>query len=511
MMLDLALPALLPMGTGLHEQSSAWMRALSHVAAPVAVTALWQGLVVACALAIAFRLAPRIAATQRFAAWAAGFIAVAALPFVPLLWHADGAQVGGATMTATTHGAWLQLDMRWSMAIAVVWGLASLVRAADLAVHTVRLRRLWKDAVPVALPICIDGANGRMGLRRQVQICSTAELDRPSVIGFFAPRILVPGWLLERLTPAELEQVVLHEAEHLRRGDDWSNLLQKLCLVLFPLNPALWWMERRLCQEREMACDEAVVRRTRAPRAYAACLASLAERGLARRAEALTLGAWQRRLELVDRVHRILARGPRLNPVAAGGFLAFVGCGLVFASVELARAPQLVAFVPEQRVEVARAARQAETGTQEAAHARSVPAALRHHEEGSATRAVAALAVEPPSREEAVRGRTAPVPLHGATHAVAVRATTPETRPRPIAQGPYMVVTAWEQVEIVSAATAQVRSDYDTVVNAEGQVLQQPMEQFTVTKLIFRVVPRAQVQTPAAQPAARNGWLVLQL
>ncbi|MGA8041881.1 MAG: hypothetical protein WCA37_03675, partial [Terracidiphilus sp.] len=169
------------------------------------------------------------------------------------------------------------------------------------------------------------------------------------------------------------------------------------------------------------------------------------------------------------------------------------------------------AFVPEQRVELARAARRAETGAQEAAHARSIPAALRHHEEGSAARAVAALAVEPQSQESAVRGRTAHVALHGATHAVAVRATTPETRPRPIAQGPYMVVTAWEQVEIVSAATAQVRSDYDAVVNPEGQVLQQPMEQFTVTKLIFRVVPRAQVQTPAAQPAARDGWLVLQL
>ncbi len=52
---------------------------------------------------------------------------------------------------------------------------------------------------------------------------------------------------------------------------------------LFPLNPALAWMERRLCREREMACDEGVVRSTQAPRAYAACLASLAERRLERR------------------------------------------------------------------------------------------------------------------------------------------------------------------------------------------------------------------------------------
>ena len=55
-----------------------------------------------------------------------------------------------------------------------------------------------------------------------------------------------------------------------------------------------------------MACDDGVIRVTRAPRAYAACLASLAERGLQRRAEALSLGAWQRRPELVHRVHSIL-------------------------------------------------------------------------------------------------------------------------------------------------------------------------------------------------------------
>ena len=134
------------------------------------------------------------------------------------------------------------------------------------------------------------------------------------MIGFLAPRILIPEWLFARLTPGELEQVVLHEAEHLRRRDDWTNLLQKLSLVLFPLNPALAWMERRLCREREMACDEGVVRRTQAPRAYAACLTSLAERGLQRRVQALSLGAFERRPELVHRVHSILRRRQALHP-----------------------------------------------------------------------------------------------------------------------------------------------------------------------------------------------------
>ena len=137
----------------------------------------------------------------------------------------------------------------------------------------------------------------------------------------------------------------MHEAEHLRRRDDWINLAQKLCLVIFPLNPALVWMERRLCHEREMACDEGVVRRTQAPRAYAACLAGLAERGLKRRAAVLSLGAWQRRPELVERVHRLCGAAR----VASSGSAGAAGRGWLRLVVGVGRVgalPQLVAFVP---------------------------------------------------------------------------------------------------------------------------------------------------------------------
>ena len=59
----------------------------------------------------------------------------------------------------------------------------------------------------------------------------------------------------------------MHEMEHLRRGDDWTNLLQKAGLVFFPLNPASFWVERRLCAERELACDDCVLRSSGARKA----------------------------------------------------------------------------------------------------------------------------------------------------------------------------------------------------------------------------------------------------
>ena len=486
---------------------------VARFAAPVAVTALWQGVAVAGALALVFRVSPRVPASHRFAAWAAGFIAVAALPLAPQFLHTAGSGEGsGVTAAGAIHQPWLQLDLRWSVAIAALWAAFSLMRAVDLLAHTARVRRLWKQAMPVTLPSPISGKDEWFGLRRSIQICSTADLDRPSVIGFFAPRILLPGWLLERLTSAELEQVVMHEAEHLRRGDDWTNLLQKLCLVLFPLNPALWWMERQLCREREMACDEGVVRQTRAPRAYAACLASLAERGLARRAEALSLGAWQRRPELVNRVHRILARRPTLSPLATGAFLAVVGCGLVAGSAELAQCPQLVAFVPTQS-KAAPLLPKAETYAQgRAAASAAPPLELQQRAAMHRNRAAAEVAMESRRNSEAQAERVTPLQEEGPTRAEATRAVMPDRRQaRAAEQGQAMILTAWEQMEIVQIPVAQQPAGGDVVMPDEGRGTAQPVQQFTVTRLIFRVVPRQQVQRLAGPPVAREGWLVLQL
>ena len=332
--------------------SSTWS-VFSRPAAALALNAVWQGAAVALGLALCLHLAPRSPARHRFAMWAAGFgvlVALQVLPVIPLsipvhlqTIYTSVAPIGVA---ASASHPWLQLSAAWSLVIAALWLAASLYRAADLALHSLHLRKLWMTAVPVDIdPASLPRTGARLS-RSTIQICTTSELERPSVIGFFAPRILIPRWLFLRLTPGELDQIVLHETEHLRRRDDWTNLLQKLCLVLFPLNPGMAWIERRMCGEREMACDDGVIRVTRAPRAYAACLASLAERGLERRAGMLSLGVWHARPELVRRVHSILRRKHALSPFAARAVLGAVGCVLVAGATALARCPRLVAFAP---------------------------------------------------------------------------------------------------------------------------------------------------------------------
>src|SRR5450432_1451515 len=286
----------------MHPETLDWLQQLAQQAANALVAGVWQGLLVAGGMALCLRLTPRSSAAARFTLWGATFLVLALLPLAHL--PHPGQSIGEAPASTPR----LQLDARWSFAIAAVWVASSLFRACRLAHSGFKLRALWKNAAPVDTSALRHSLliNGLRPLRRGVQLCISEGLDRPSVIGFFSPRILIPSWLWEGLTPAELEQIVLHEGEHLRRGDDWFNLLQKAGLVLFPLNPVLVWIERRLCFERELACDDGVINATRSPRAYATCLTTLAERSLDRRAMALTLGAWEGRSTLARRVHRIL-------------------------------------------------------------------------------------------------------------------------------------------------------------------------------------------------------------
>ncbi len=555
-------------------RTAAIFAGFARSAAPAAVDALWQGALVAVALVLCLRLLPRVSATHRFAIWASAFAAVAALPFLPGLIRGWSMGLGGiaavqsSALPSVTVKPWLQLDSRWALVVAALWLAASLVRGADLVFHSHRLRNLWENAVPIQLePHLRLLLAAAFPARRPIEVCTTHELDRPSVIGFFAPRILIPDWLLERLTPGELEHVVLHEVEHLRRRDDWTNLLQKFFLVLFPLNPALAWMERRLCREREMACDEGVVHRTQAPRAYAACLTSLAERSLKRRTQMLSLGAFERRPELVHRVHSILWRGRVLHPIAARAWIGAVGCGLVLGAVEMARCPQMVGFVPAT----------ANSATHNIASASATPTApaivhtasspVRQTESASASevfpaasemkplsrfRAVETKAImaprrsrneseagpmiaasERPSPEHSFRAieRNAPgLEVSGGAHQVLLKAQTPSSVAAAATPGPRMILlTEWEQVETLPRKNRQM-ADYDTGAgdpqqnpDALNQQAEQPASQITVTRVILTVYPvnpalkvkkRATAVSNFGESAAvpfDGGWLVFEL
>ena len=298
---------------------------LSALAANALATSILQGLLLVTAIAVCLRLLPRIPAAARSIIWTVVFALVLALPLLP------------AHHTAAP-GA-VAINVKWSMALLAVWFTLSLVRATQLVLSALALRRLALTATPVPNPASA------------VTLCTSPLVDRPSVVGFFSRRILLPPALYASLSPAELQHVLLHETEHLRRRDDWTNLLQKLALVAVPLNPVLLWVERRLCLERELACDDRVLSATGAPKAYATCLTHLAEHSLLHRSLTLALGFFERQSELTRRVHRILfAPTPAISSRYTTAATATLLVALAGGSLTLTHIPQFIHFaVPTRR------------------------------------------------------------------------------------------------------------------------------------------------------------------
>jgi TonB family protein len=147
-------------------------------------------------------------------------------------------------------------------AIAVCWALASAgltIRFARAARRMQRRRAEWRPAV-------VDGQG--------VLVSSDAG---PAVIGFRAPVVVIPEWVLAMDAP--LRALVLrHEREHLEGGDPRLLLGAVAVATLAPWNLVLWFQLHRLRSAMELDCDQRVLRAHPDARRYGSLLLAVAQR-----------------------------------------------------------------------------------------------------------------------------------------------------------------------------------------------------------------------------------------
>ena len=78
-------------------------------------------------------------------------------------------------------------------------------------------------------------------------------------MGLFRPILLLPADITERLQPRELQAILAHELCHVRRRDNLTSAIHMIVEAVFWFYPLVWWIGARLVEERERACDEAVL------------------------------------------------------------------------------------------------------------------------------------------------------------------------------------------------------------------------------------------------------------
>jgi beta-lactamase regulating signal transducer with metallopeptidase domain len=288
---------------------------------------------------IALRLVAGQSSRTRFAVWFATLLGVAVLPAIGR-WDLSGKIAPG-------NAPLLRLPESWALYIFAGWALIALVSLARIVVGLFQLRRVRRTCTPVD-PVVLDpavrGALTEFQRTQPVTLRTSTHVRVPAAIGFRRPTVVVPDWCLRDLAPQELHAVILHELEHLRRRDDWTNLFQRIVGAVLFFHPAVWFLKSRLALEREMACDDAVIAATANPRAYARCLVSLAEKSYLRRGVALAQAAVTRMQEMTARVSQILAADRPAPSSTWKPALYIVGLVTCFSGAMIAVAPQFVAF-----------------------------------------------------------------------------------------------------------------------------------------------------------------------
>lgn len=95
--------------------------------------------------------------------------------------------------------------------------------------------------------------------RARTRFLISSDLMEPGVFGIFRPVLLWPAQLSDRLEDAHLEAILAHEVAHVHRRDNLTALVHMAVEAIFWFHPFAWWIERKLVEERERACDEAVL------------------------------------------------------------------------------------------------------------------------------------------------------------------------------------------------------------------------------------------------------------
>ncbi len=165
-----------------------------------------------------------------------------------------------------------------------------------------RTARPWTEGQSL-----VDALARGLRSRRPVDAVLHDAVPGPMTCGWRRPAIVLP--MDARTWPAEdLQRAIVHELEHVRRGDWMSQCLSRVIVAMYWFHPIVWAVWRQLALEAERACDDAVVGRSEAT-AYADQLVVLAQR-LAAAPNQPQLAMANRR-DLATRVRAVLDRSQR--------------------------------------------------------------------------------------------------------------------------------------------------------------------------------------------------------
>lgn len=143
-----------------------------------------------------------------------------------------------------------------------IWLLGVFFMLFFLIKSAARFNRVKKSALPLQSKTARDIYNSclsELGIAKHIPIYTTAFLQSPLITGVLHPRIFLPIRFVSDGTAADLRFALLHELQHFRHKDPFVNFLINVFSVLYWCNPFVWYSLCEMQNDREIACDAAVL------------------------------------------------------------------------------------------------------------------------------------------------------------------------------------------------------------------------------------------------------------
>jgi bla regulator protein blaR1 len=160
----------------------------------------------------------------------------------------------------------------WLLVLLMLWAAGSAAVVIAWITRWLRVRSFALSAVPQLAGREVErlrAAQIAAAIHRPIPLLVSKGCMEPGIFGIFHPVLLWPEGISPHLDDEQLGAIVAHEVCHVRRRDNLFALLHMCVEAAFWFHPLVWWMGARLVEERERACDEAVLRLGNEPGSYA--------------------------------------------------------------------------------------------------------------------------------------------------------------------------------------------------------------------------------------------------
>jgi bla regulator protein blaR1 len=241
----------------------------------------------------------------------------------------------------TTKALWTAMTRTLPSIVAVIWMAGSLVLLTAWWIRWTRVAAIARQHAPTRDGRVLDllrTIERRIGSTTPITLVASSAPLEPGVFGIVHPVLVWPLAIGDQLDEDQIVTILTHEVAHVRRHDNLAAAMHMIVEALFWFHPLVWWIGARLIDERERACDEAVLATGHEPEIYAEtivkscrlfiesplpCVAGVTGSDLAKRIErimrhrdARRLAPWQKALLAA------VVCGPIAAPIVVGATTA---------------------------------------------------------------------------------------------------------------------------------------------------------------------------------------------